>query len=50
MFPELTPWLTTKRPLRFRRDGTFRVLTVSDIHGGAGYNEKKTAAADAAST
>jgi hypothetical protein len=43
--PDLTPWLTTKRPLRFREDGGFRILMVSDIHGGVGYNKKKTVAA-----
>ena len=43
--PYLTPWLTTKRPLRFREDGGFRILMVSDIHGGVGYNKKKTVAA-----
>ena len=42
---DLTPWLKTKVPLRFRQDGSFRVLMVSDIHGGAGYNRKKTLAA-----
>ncbi|MBQ4350642.1 MAG: metallophosphoesterase family protein [Clostridia bacterium] len=35
----------TKIPLRFREDGSFRVLMVSDIHGGVGYNKTKTVAA-----
>ena len=38
-------WRTTKKPLRFRPDGSFRILMVSDIHGGVGYNKKKTVAA-----
>ena len=42
---DLAPWLTTKVPLRFRRDGSFRVLMMSDIHGGVGYNREKTVAA-----
>jgi hypothetical protein len=42
---DLTPWLTTKIPLRFRPDGSFRILMVSDVHGGAGYNRTKTTAA-----
>ena len=32
-----------KKPtLHFRKDGTFRILMVSDIHGGVGYNRKQT--------
>ena len=42
---ELAPWLRTKKPLRFSEKGTFRILMVSDIHGGVGYNKKKTVAA-----
>ncbi len=38
-------WMTMKIPLRFRPDGSFRVLMVSDIHGGVGYNREKTTAA-----
>ena len=34
--------LYTKRPLRFDADGKFRVLMVSDIHGGVGYDEMRT--------
>ena len=34
--------LHTKIPLRFRADGKFRILMVSDIHGGAGYAADKT--------
>ena len=36
---------TTKIPLRFRENGTFRVLMVSDIHGGVGYNKEQTVTA-----
>ncbi|MBQ3861881.1 MAG: metallophosphoesterase, partial [Clostridia bacterium] len=38
-------WMNMKVPLRFRPDGSFRVLMVSDIHGGVGYNREKTTAA-----
>ena len=31
---ELRQSLYTKRPLRFGPDGKFRILMVSDIHGG----------------
>ena len=34
--------LYTKRPLRFSSDGKFRILMVSDIHGGVGYDEMRT--------
>ena len=34
--------LHTKIPLKFREDGKFRILMVSDIHGGAGYAADKT--------
>lgn len=34
--------LYTKRPLRFDTDGKFRILMVSDIHGGVGYDEMRT--------
>ncbi len=34
--------LHTKIPLKFRENGTFRILMVSDIHGGAGYAAEKT--------
>lgn len=34
--------LYTKRPLRFGEDGKFRILMVSDIHGGVGYDEMRT--------
>ena len=34
--------LYTKYPLRFGQDGKFRILMVSDIHGGVGYAEKET--------
>ncbi|MBO5128349.1 MAG: metallophosphoesterase family protein, partial [Clostridia bacterium] len=34
--------LHTKIPLKFRADGKFRILMVSDIHGGAGYAADKT--------
>ena len=33
--------LYTKRPLRFDTDKKFRVLMVSDIHGGVGYDEDR---------
>ncbi|MBE6998954.1 MAG: hypothetical protein E7428_02070 [Ruminococcaceae bacterium] len=42
---ELQALLTTKQPLRFREDGRFKILMVSDIHGGVGYAAKKTIAA-----
>ena len=42
---DLSSWLRTKRPLRFTEDGSFRILMVSDVHGGVGYNRTKTAAA-----
>lgn len=35
----------TKIPLHFRKNGTFRILMVSDIHGGVGYNREQTVAA-----
>ena len=34
-------------PLRFRRDGQFRILMVSDFHGGTHHNPKLTQALDA---
>ena len=34
--------LYTKQPLRFGEDGKFRILMVSDIHGGVGYDELRT--------
>ncbi|MBQ8642087.1 MAG: hypothetical protein IJ480_07690 [Clostridia bacterium] len=34
-----------KPTLHFHPDGTFRVLMVSDIHGGVGYNREQTVAA-----
>lgn len=34
--------LYTKLPLRFGEDGKFRILMVSDIHGGVGYDELRT--------
>ncbi|MCR5264787.1 MAG: metallophosphoesterase, partial [Clostridiales bacterium] len=37
--------LETKIQLRFGGNGRFRVLMISDIHGGVGYNKKKTVAA-----
>lgn len=42
---ELGDILYSKFPLRFRPEGKFRILMVSDIHGGAGYNREKTVAA-----
>lgn len=39
---ELRQSLYTKRPLRFGPDGKFRILMVSDIHGGVGYDEMRT--------
>ena len=32
----------TKQTLKFREDGGFRILTVSDIHGGVGFAAEKT--------
>lgn len=34
--------LTCKHPLRFREDGNFRIMMISDIHGGRGFAEKET--------
>ena len=42
---ELRDALYTKCPLRFGENGRFRVLMVSDVHGGVGYNEVQTVAA-----
>ena len=39
---ELKEALNTKCPLRFDQDGKFRILMVSDIHGGIGYEKEKT--------
>lgn len=39
---ELKEALYTKCPLRFDQDGKFRILMVSDIHGGIGYEKEKT--------
>ncbi len=38
-------WLQTKVPLRFNKDGKYRILCVSDIHGGIGYDEAYTVGA-----
>ena len=37
---ETREMLTTKIPLRFHRDGHFRILMASDIHGGVGYSQE----------
>lgn len=34
--------LSVKVPLRFSADGKFRILMVSDIHGGCGYDADRT--------
>ena len=34
--------LSVKVPLRFSADGKFRILMVSDIHGGRGYDADRT--------
>ena len=39
---DLQQSLYTKRPLRFGGNGKFRILMVSDIHGGVGYDEMRT--------
>ena len=39
---ELEKDLYTKLPLRFTADRKFRILMVSDIHGGVGYDEMRT--------
>lgn len=39
---DLMKILDTKHPLRFGTDGKFRILMVSDIHGGVGYDEMRT--------
>ena len=39
---DLKKSLYTKKPLRFDEDGKFRILMVSDIHGGVGYDEMRT--------
>ena len=45
MFFSPTPFAPPRIPLRFSEDGRFRILMLSDIHGGVGYNRKKTVAA-----
>ncbi len=45
MTDNLKEALYTKVPLRFNEDGKYKILMVSDIHGGKGYAAKKTAAA-----
>ncbi len=39
---DLQEALYTKQPLKFDENGKFRILMVSDIHGGVGYNAKQT--------
>ncbi len=41
----ITKLLSTKIPLRFNEDGKFRILMISDIHGGVGYAAEETTAA-----
>lgn len=43
----LSDLLYTKQPLRFGQDGRYRILMVSDIHGGVGYSLKTPQALDA---
>lgn len=38
---------TTKVPLRFHRDGSFRVLMLTDLHGGVKHSPKLTAGIEA---
>lgn len=44
----LSDLITTKVPLRFSEDGKFRILMISDIHGGRGYAAEATTKAIAA--
>ncbi len=37
--------IETKIPLKFNKDGSFRILMISDIHGGVGYDKEHTVAA-----
>lgn len=37
--------MKTKIPLKFKNDGSFRILFISDIHGGVGYDSEHTVAA-----
>ena len=39
---DLQEALYTKHPLKFDENGKFRILMISDIHGGVGYNAKQT--------
>ncbi len=41
----MTVPFSPKNILKFRPDGHFRILMVSDIHGGVGYDETRTVAA-----
>jgi len=34
--------IQTKIPLRFKADGSYKILMISDIHGGAGYDKENT--------
>ena len=45
MTDNLKEALYTKVPLRFSEDGKYKILMVSDIHGGKGYAAEKTIAA-----
>ena len=45
MTDNLKEALYTKVPLRFSEDGKYKILMVSDIHGGKGFAAKKTVAA-----
>ena len=37
----------TKIPLRFHRDGSFRILMLTDLHGGVNHSPKLTAGIEA---
>lgn len=45
MYDILKDALYTKVPLRFSEDGKYRILMISDVHGGRGYAAEKTIAA-----
>ena len=45
MTDNLKEALYTKLPLRFNENGKYKILMVSDLHGGVGFKAKKTVAA-----
>ena len=45
MTDNLKEALYTKVPLKFNENGKYKILMISDIHGGVGFAAKKTVAA-----